>query len=570
MLKCPHCGALNDDDSRFCVQCGTRLPPAVAPGSSPAPEGLPGAGAVTAPASSHAEPARKPQRRSLMQTLGLAPAPSPPPAPEPPPVVAAPQPSAIPQTQTGMGAAAPNHRPLRPAAPEVLAPPLGPHQTQLADALTDAADRVASAPGAPGSLAAALSATAPKARASTAGSDAPPGASPAPVTGSKAPRAPLPAAAAVAPGPGAATAAPSKAPDSARPAAAAARPPAPAPGAPPVAGKATVPGAASGAPAPLPFGDLLDDIDDGFDRIVRQPGAPAASASVEDYGEVRALFAEIAATHMGPVRDFMIELRLGEPPREWLDLVLPAVRSLRTSAAAMGLGDLVTQLEAYVAALEVAMTLDEPRVGGEARDRLTTSYAGLIAVMPSAFGLDEERDRREPIIVQSLLKQVPEVRKVALDKLYAAGLTSLSMYYVAKPYDIAEATGLSREVSARIIERFARYRDEIADLTPDATRSREHAHLAELTRRLAELNEDFEAASRDRPHRAADEKRRLRSARNETVLQIDVLLARLGEVALVERLERLPFHGKVAALDGYLAEVRTKQQPPGGAPAGAR
>jgi len=492
-----------------------------------------------------------------MQTLGLAPAPSPPPAPAPPAIAATPPPSTIPQTQTGIGAGAPAPLPLRPAAPEMLVPPLAPHQAQLADALTDAADRAAGAPGAPRSLADALSATAPKTRASATGVDTPPFASPAPGAGPKTPIVPRPAAAA-----------PPESAGSARPAAA--RSSAPAPDAAPAAGSATGPGAASEATPPLPFGDLLDDIDDGFDRIVRQPGAPAASSSVEDYREVKSLFAEIAATHMGPVRDFMIELRLGEPPREWLDLVLPAVRSLRTSAAGMGIGDLVTRLDAYVAALEVAMTLNEPRVGGEARDRLTDSYAGLIAVMPSAFGLDEEHDRREPIIVQSLLKQVPEVRKVALDKLYAAGLTSLSMYYVAKPYDIAEATGLSREVSARIIERFARYRDEIADLTPDATRSREHAHLAELTRRLAELNEDFEAASRDRPHRAADEKRRLRGARNETVLQIDVLLARLGEVALVERLERLPFHGKVAALDGYLAEVKTKQQPPGGAPAGAR
>lgn len=499
-----------------------------------------------------------------MQTLGLAPAPSPPPATAPLPVADAAPPKAdaappLARTQIGMSATGGVHLPLRPSAPDLLVQPLAPHEGQLAGALTDAADRAAGASPAPRTLAAALSATAPRPKPAAASDSDRPARPGSPVANPTAPAAAAP------------TLPPSSPPlPLEAPAGRSGAPPKPgdALGAPNVGGKAA--GAAGDAASALPFGDLLDDIDDGFDRIVQQPGAATTPPLAEDYGEVKALFAEIAATHMGPVRDFMIELRLGDPPREWLELVLPAVRSLRASAAGMGLGELVTHLEAYVAALEIAATLDEPRVGGEASELLTASYAGLVAVMPAAFGLDEERDRREPIIVQSLLKQVPEVRKVALDKLYAAGLTSLSMYYVAKPYDIAEATGLSREVAARIIERFARYREDVADLTPDAARSRERAQLADLRRRLAELNEDFELASRERSPGAAADKRRLRGERNEVVLQIDVLLARLGEVSLVERLERLPFHGKVAALDGYLAEGAGERPPSPTGPGKAR
>jgi hypothetical protein len=257
----------------------------------------------------------------------------------------------------------------------------------------------------------------------------------------------------------------------------------------------------------------------------------------------------------------MIELKLGEPPREWLDLVLPAVRSLRGSATGMGITELGTELDNFIADLEAATHLDDLYVGGEARERLLATYQGLVGVMPAAFGLDEERDRREPIIVQSLLRQVPDVRKVALDKLYAAGLTSLAMYYVAKPFDIAEATGLSREVAARIIERFVQHRCEMAELTPDATRTREHTKLDLLAAQLREQNTTFEVAARDRSKRGTEEKRRLRNARNETVLQINVLLARLGEVALVNRLERLPFVAKADALDEYLEEARHHKPP---------
>ncbi|MBN2196351.1 MAG: zinc-ribbon domain-containing protein [Polyangiaceae bacterium] len=626
MVKCPHCGALNDEDSRFCVQCGTRLPPPSLP-SGPAPNTTTSAtsgasddprSAAALPAPPPVEPARKPARKSLMQTLGLAPMPSPsppamlarevspptPPPPKPPPGGLGPLPSSqVPP-------------PARPAAPDILVG-RGPSPNALADALTDAAARAAMQPPPEGSgLGNALAASAPRSKPAPTVVDAAPQpgtpkeketvalAEPTPPTtgGSVAPASTIAALAAGLATPAAMNAPPkpirsptpppattgatpvalsaskttSRGPAAPSGTGATSTEPKPSGSRPPPIATRTGSGGLVASPAPssllprsgkggrsatLPFGDLLDDIDTGFERIVQRPGTAAKDPTSEEYREVQALFTQIAATHMGPVRDFMIELKLGEPPREWLDLVLPAVRSLRGSATGMGVADLGTELDTFIAALEAASHLDDLYVGGETREQLLTAYKGLIGVMPTAFDLDEERDRREPIIVQSLLRQVPDVRKVALDKLYAAGLTSLAMYYVAKPFDIAEAAGLSREVSARIIERFVQHRCEIAELTPDATRTREHAKLDLLAAKLREQNTTFEVASRDRSKRVAEERRRLRAARNETVLQINVLLARLGEVALVNRLERLPFAAKVQALDEYLEEARHKNSP---------
>ncbi len=305
----------------------------------------------------------------------------------------------------------------------------------------------------------------------------------------------------------------------------------------------------------LPFSDLIDDIDSGFERIVDHPGPASAPAST-DVGEVRELFNQIAATHMGPVRDFVIELKLGEPPREWIDLVSPAVSSLRKSAGGMGLEDICQHLDTFLGALEVATSLGQPTLTGEAKDRLLQAHGQLAEAMPQVFFLDEERDRREPIIVQSLLRQVPEVRKVALDKLYGAGLTSLAMYYVAKPYDIAEAAGISVDLAGRIVARFNAHKREVAEVPPDAGRSREFAKLDQLSNRLREQNSAFDVAAKGWSRGAAKDKRRLRKARHETVLQINVLLARLGEVDLVDRLERMPFHTKVDALDEYLQDAK--------------
>jgi hypothetical protein len=308
---------------------------------------------------------------------------------------------------------------------------------------------------------------------------------------------------------------------------------------------------------------LLDDIDAGFDRIVTSPGTDKeagieAGFTEHETREVRELFTQIAAGHMRPVRDFMIELKLGDPPREWIDLVRPAVSSLGKSAEGMGLTELRAATDVYLEALDLVVKSETSRITPEQAKELTDAFDLLASELPGAFDLNEERDRREPIIVQSLLRQVPEVRKVALDKLYAAGLTSLEMYYAAKPYDVAQAAGLSEELAGRIVKRFAQYRRETSVGAPDLERTHEHKKLAVLVAQLAQQNEAFDAASKSWSSRATQDKKKLRAERNDTVLELNVLLARLGEVELVKQLEKLPFQGKVDALRAYMAEVKER------------
>lgn len=304
---------------------------------------------------------------------------------------------------------------------------------------------------------------------------------------------------------------------------------------------------------------LLDDIDAGFDRIVGGPGSAQGTALTDhESKEVRELFSQIAAGHMRPVRDFMIELKLGDPPREWIDLVAPAVTSLGKSADGMGLGELRAATDVYLEALDAVSKSGEPRVTADQAKELFAAFELLAAELPGAFDLNEERDRREPIIVQSLLRQVPDVRKVALDKLYAAGLTSLEMYYAGKPYDVAQAAGLSEELAGRILDRFARYRLETSEGAPDLQRTHEHKELEALVTRLEEQNDAFDAASMSWSSGAVQEKKKVRKERNDTVLELNVLLARLGEVDLVKRLERLPFQTKAEELRSYLAQVKER------------
>jgi hypothetical protein len=310
-----------------------------------------------------------------------------------------------------------------------------------------------------------------------------------------------------------------------------------------------------------PIAAILDDIDSTFDNILQDPRKVPQESRPDDIAQAQALFRQITVAYIGPVRDFMIELRMGEPSKEWIQVCAPALASLASSAERMGLAPLASALGELKAALEAAENGESTNINETTREQLLAASRGLSTLLPEAFAVDEERDRREPIIVRSLLCQVPGVRKVQLDKLYRAGLTSLSMYYVAKPAELAQTTGLALDLCEQIVKRFARYKS-MASIPPDPQRANELAQLERLAERLGELNDAF-----DRGGTGFIDKKRARQERGEVMLEISVILARLGEVGLVEALERLPFQRKVETLGGFVAKRRVEQM---SAPASSR
>src|ERR1700722_19790625 len=132
---------------------------------------------------------------------------------------------------------------------------------------------------------------------------------------------------------------------------------------------------------------------------------------------------------MRQVRDFMIDVKWGEATRGWIGVCEPALRSLTRAAEKLELTELCQSLDDYRATLELVGAREERTITADARDLLMASYDRLLGLMPHAFALDTDRTQREAIIVEALLLQVPGVRKVTIDKLYAAGLTSLEVMF---------------------------------------------------------------------------------------------------------------------------------------------
>ena len=113
-----------------------------------------------------------------------------------------------------------------------------------------------------------------------------------------------------------------------------------------------------------------------------------------------------------------------------------------------GAGRLGKALEGYAAALRASPT----RWGddrGRGRDNLMRAYTQLAeADARSIRARWRARASREAIIVHALLQQVPEVRKITIDKIYAAGLTSLDTLFFAKADEISATTGIGEELAS--------------------------------------------------------------------------------------------------------------------------
>lgn len=299
-----------------------------------------------------------------------------------------------------------------------------------------------------------------------------------------------------------------------------------------------------------------DDVDASLASLGGSAAAAPPGATVTDLTEVRALFAQLAANHVRQVRDFMIDLRSGEATADWIAICEPALRSLSRAADKLDFAPLCEALDRLSAELAAVHATKVRTIAGEQRAPLLAAYEVLVTLMPQAFALDQDRSQRETVILQSLLMQVPEVKKVTIDRLYAAGLTTLEAMLLATPGDLAVTSGIPEDVAARIVERFRAYRRQVNSTVPDATRAGEREQLAMLAAKLRQEHDGYERAGDSWSQDSEGMKKELRKARAQTLLDVQVLLARLGEVGRLAELERLPFGQKVARLEAFLEEAR--------------
>lgn len=321
------------------------------------------------------------------------------------------------------------------------------------------------------------------------------------------------------------------------------------------------------------FANLLSDDEDidGFDAafdalLVQKDDGIALEEEAEpavefDQTEIRRLFADIAANYMRPVRAFMLELRTGSARKEWVEICQPAIGSLGKSALGMGMEDVSEIAGRFEGLLGEARALREGTVNGDLRDRLLSLYDQMTEILPSTFALSEEGMQSEAMIVNSLLKQIPEVGKVTIDKLYRAGLLTLESFIIGAKEDIAVATGLPIWLAERIVEKFKAYHHELESAPVQSGFAAQRGRLERLCRELKEFHEAYEQSTSEEVSNpsATEDRRFYRQARQDTQLQINVVLAELGAVSLVHEIQRLSFEKRIERLKEYIASLASEE-----------
>lgn len=120
-----------------------------------------------------------------------------------------------------------------------------------------------------------------------------------------------------------------------------------------------------------------------------------------------------------------------------------------------GLGPL---LELFVELLE--RQPDGELVEGHQRESVLRTYADLEAIMPRAFGVDDDEEQEESVVLYKLLRAITDVDHRTIDSLFTAGLTSVEIFAYATPGDLHQATGVPEALCERIWRRVQAHREE--------------------------------------------------------------------------------------------------------------
>jgi hypothetical protein len=169
-----------------------------------------------------------------------------------------------------------------------------------------------------------------------------------------------------------------------------------------------------------------------------------------------------------------------------------------------------------------------------------------------------EADRREPLIVKALLRQVPGLEPVAIERLRAAGLSRLDALARASASEMTTDAGLPDEVARAVVSTVRAFRSKLTDAEVVGHRG----HVEPLVATLEAQHQAYEHASLAWSAESLAAKKRLRRARAQAYVQVELALARLGEADLLVRLEPLPFAGKISELRRFLNPTPPEPPPP--------
>ena len=324
-------------------------------------------------------------------------------------------------------------------------------------------------------------------------------------------------------------------------------------------------------PAPFPLvsnpaledkNAFLDEVVEAFDEAFEVACPDKLDQPVNDSGTVeqdeaavQELFRNIAAAYALPLKNFVFELQRHTATKDSIEFCRPILRSISGAAGSVNLPETVQRMTEFDTALSLGQTSSDHLLKGEIRQQILASYEVLAEVLPEAFRMDSEAQKRGDIIIQSLLPQVPGIGCITFDKLYQAGLGSLDMLFLANKEDLAAVTAMAPGLCESICNKVQQYRAESEARARPAAQSGYRSRLVELVNELRD-HRDIEKAKSEAETDAptVNARRRRLRRRQQCFLEINVTLAELGELGLINQLKKLSFKRRLQVLDEYLSK----------------
>jgi hypothetical protein len=224
------------------------------------------------------------------------------------------------------------------------------------------------------------------------------------------------------------------------------------------------------------------------------------------------------------------------------------------AATKMDLVEAVKRITDFDEVLSMAQMKPERLLECDTRDFILASYSDMSEVLPDVFRTGEFEQMREDVIIKASLQQIPGIGRVTFDKLYRAGLGSLHALFLANKEDLVVATSIPAPLCERIAEKFQEYRAEALGISEHDAQSGYRARLTCLVSELRRLHEELENASAGATLNAglSNEKRQRRQLRQQCFLQIIATLAELGDIDLINNIQRLSFRQRIKRLREHL------------------
>ena len=150
----------------------------------------------------------------------------------------------------------------------------------------------------------------------------------------------------------------------------------------------------------------------------------------------------------------------------------------------------------------------------------------------------------------------------------AAGFGKLPALCAARADEIAAVSGVGPVVAAAITARVQAFRRTTPAGLASVDQLATLRNLERLRDALRTQHAAFDAVARGWSEQDQSAKRQARRERQVTFLQITIDLVRLGELAFVQRLEKLPFTSKLDELTRFIGRAlqtergKTRSAPP--------